>query len=261
MSPRRLWKRILLLIANFVKWGIAVGSRHACSETLMGGRGPPVLRTGEVVYMAQKGAVVAKRLVCLPPTKANRVQSPTGSLPDFRMWESCRMMPLVGRFSQGSPVSLPFRCYSIFTLNLFTQSLNIFLLQLRLPVFREKIYAEAGLQYPVCTLAAFLWLLATCLCEKTDCHMIYCLREALGTVLVFDWLRRVAIETLLTELPYRLSIRHAQVKSQPITNLQGNKHRIQSHLVRGGTGGTLGQQPMKMVSKIPWTMEYRLQLV
>ncbi|KAJ8868757.1 hypothetical protein PR048_030297 [Dryococelus australis] len=30
-----------------------------------------------------------------PPTKANRARSPAGS-PDFRTWESCRMMPLVG---------------------------------------------------------------------------------------------------------------------------------------------------------------------
>ncbi|KAJ8872728.1 hypothetical protein PR048_026342 [Dryococelus australis] len=39
----------------------------------------------------------------LPP-KANRVQYPAGS-PDFRKWESCRTMPLVGGFSRGSPVS------------------------------------------------------------------------------------------------------------------------------------------------------------
>ncbi|KAJ8890752.1 hypothetical protein PR048_010261 [Dryococelus australis] len=44
-------------------------------------------------------------LACSPPTKANRVQSPYGSVPEFRMWESCRMIPLVGGFSQGSPVS------------------------------------------------------------------------------------------------------------------------------------------------------------
>ncbi|KAJ8878613.1 hypothetical protein PR048_019194, partial [Dryococelus australis] len=50
-------------------------------------------------------------------TKANRVQSPAGSLLDFRRWESCRTMPMVGGFSRGSPVSsaLSFRCYSIFT--------------------------------------------------------------------------------------------------------------------------------------------------
>ncbi|KAJ8875396.1 hypothetical protein PR048_023291 [Dryococelus australis] len=32
----------------------------------------------------------------LPPTKSNRVRLSAGSLPDVRMWESCRMMPLVG---------------------------------------------------------------------------------------------------------------------------------------------------------------------
>ncbi|KAJ8873909.1 hypothetical protein PR048_024745, partial [Dryococelus australis] len=47
---------------------------------------------------------------------AIRVQSPAGS-PDFCMWESCRMMPLVGGFSWGSPVSPApsFRCCSILT--------------------------------------------------------------------------------------------------------------------------------------------------
>ncbi|KAJ8867474.1 hypothetical protein PR048_031276 [Dryococelus australis] len=49
------------------------------------------------------GAAVAERLARLPPTKANRVQFLAGS-PDFRKWESCRTMPLVGGFSQGSPV-------------------------------------------------------------------------------------------------------------------------------------------------------------
>ncbi|KAJ8881490.1 hypothetical protein PR048_017971 [Dryococelus australis] len=44
-------------------------------------------------------------LACSPPTKPNRIQSPTESLPDFRMWEPCRTTPLVGGFSHGSPVS------------------------------------------------------------------------------------------------------------------------------------------------------------
>ncbi|KAJ8870107.1 hypothetical protein PR048_029119 [Dryococelus australis] len=48
-------------------------------------------------------AAVAERLACSPPTIVNRVQSPIGSLPDFRMWESCRMMPLVGGFSRDLP--------------------------------------------------------------------------------------------------------------------------------------------------------------
>ncbi|KAJ8894034.1 hypothetical protein PR048_006644 [Dryococelus australis] len=50
------------------------------------------------------GATVPERLTRSPPTKANQVQSPAGS-PDFRKWESCRTMPLVSRFSRGSPVS------------------------------------------------------------------------------------------------------------------------------------------------------------
>ncbi|KAJ8888930.1 hypothetical protein PR048_008424 [Dryococelus australis] len=43
-------------------------------------------------------------LVCSPPTKAYRVQSPAGST-NFRKWESCRTMPLVGGFSRGSLAS------------------------------------------------------------------------------------------------------------------------------------------------------------
>ncbi|KAJ8871863.1 hypothetical protein PR048_028203 [Dryococelus australis] len=39
-------------------------------------------------FSYHEGAAVAKRLDCSPPTKANRVQYPTGSLPDFQKWES-----------------------------------------------------------------------------------------------------------------------------------------------------------------------------
>ncbi|KAJ8882441.1 hypothetical protein PR048_014249 [Dryococelus australis] len=49
-----------------------------------------------------KGAAVAERLACSPTTKANRVQSPVGSLSDFHKWESCRILPMFGRFSRGS---------------------------------------------------------------------------------------------------------------------------------------------------------------
>ncbi|KAJ8880099.1 hypothetical protein PR048_020722 [Dryococelus australis] len=52
-------------------------------------------------------AVVAERVACSPHTKANRVQSPAGSHPDFRMLESRRTTPLVGGFPQGSPVPPP----------------------------------------------------------------------------------------------------------------------------------------------------------
>ncbi|KAJ8877790.1 hypothetical protein PR048_022246 [Dryococelus australis] len=54
--------------------------------------------------LSRLGATVDEHLENSPPTKANRAQSPAGS-PDFRKWESCRTMPLVGEFSRGSPVS------------------------------------------------------------------------------------------------------------------------------------------------------------
>ncbi|KAJ8873974.1 hypothetical protein PR048_024814 [Dryococelus australis] len=46
------------------------------------------------------------RLARSPPTKANRAQSSAGA-PDFRKWESCRTIPLVGGFSRGCPVYPP----------------------------------------------------------------------------------------------------------------------------------------------------------
>ncbi|KAJ8895948.1 hypothetical protein PR048_001289 [Dryococelus australis] len=50
-----------------------------------------------------RGIAVAEWLADSPPAKANRVRSPARSLPDFRMWESCRK--LVGGFSRGYPAS------------------------------------------------------------------------------------------------------------------------------------------------------------
>ncbi|KAJ8897436.1 hypothetical protein PR048_002782 [Dryococelus australis] len=64
-----------------------------------------------------KGAAVAERLAHFPPTKANRVKYPVGSLPDFRTWELCWTMSLLGGFSRVSPVSpaLSLRRCSILT--------------------------------------------------------------------------------------------------------------------------------------------------
>ncbi|KAJ8877756.1 hypothetical protein PR048_022211 [Dryococelus australis] len=55
--------------------------------------------------LGRNGAVVAERLVCSPPTKPNWAQSPAGPLPDFRKWESCRMM---SRCSKSFPGDLSF---------------------------------------------------------------------------------------------------------------------------------------------------------
>ncbi|KAJ8873892.1 hypothetical protein PR048_024728 [Dryococelus australis] len=54
-----------------------------------------------------RGAALDDRLARSSSTKANRVQSPAGSLQDFRKLESCRTMSLVGGFHRGSPVSPP----------------------------------------------------------------------------------------------------------------------------------------------------------
>ncbi|KAJ8878771.1 hypothetical protein PR048_019357 [Dryococelus australis] len=51
------------------------------------------------------GAAVAEWLACSTPTKVNLVQSLGVSCPDFRVWESCGTMPLVGGYFRGSPIS------------------------------------------------------------------------------------------------------------------------------------------------------------
>ncbi|KAJ8893769.1 hypothetical protein PR048_006369 [Dryococelus australis] len=43
-------------------------------------------------------------LGCSPPTTLIRVRYPAGSLPDFRMWESCWTTPLAGGFSRDTSV-------------------------------------------------------------------------------------------------------------------------------------------------------------
>ncbi|KAJ8883321.1 hypothetical protein PR048_015164 [Dryococelus australis] len=73
---------------------------------------PPPTANSQHNYLCDKGGNGAwrrsKRLACLPPTNANWVQSPASPRSDFRMWESCRTMSLIGEFSRGIPVSPPF---------------------------------------------------------------------------------------------------------------------------------------------------------
>ncbi|KAJ8877111.1 hypothetical protein PR048_021563 [Dryococelus australis] len=47
------------------------------------------------------GVAVAERLDRLPPAKAVQVRSLAGPRPDFRKWESCRTMSLVGGIFSG----------------------------------------------------------------------------------------------------------------------------------------------------------------
>ncbi|KAJ8879195.1 hypothetical protein PR048_019801 [Dryococelus australis] len=71
----------------------------------------------QTVFVGGRGDV-AVRLPASPT--AYRVRYPAGSLPDFRTWESCRTMLLIGEFSRGSPVStaLAFRrCFILASLS------------------------------------------------------------------------------------------------------------------------------------------------
>ncbi|KAJ8878807.1 hypothetical protein PR048_019393 [Dryococelus australis] len=108
------------------------------------------------------GATVAERLDCSPPTKTKRVQSPVGSLPDFRKWESsCRMMPLAGGLSRGSPISP--RPY--FPALLFLASFHRYRLsglEIRLPIglVKETGYRRwnclAALVFNICALQPYI---------------------------------------------------------------------------------------------------------
>ncbi|KAJ8876718.1 hypothetical protein PR048_021165 [Dryococelus australis] len=55
--------------------------------------------------IAQRHLSVHNKGTALYEAPENRVLFPTGSLPALRMYESCRTMPLAGRFSRDSPVS------------------------------------------------------------------------------------------------------------------------------------------------------------
>ncbi|KAJ8889977.1 hypothetical protein PR048_009482 [Dryococelus australis] len=104
----------------------------------------PILRTRELFIeeashflppVWRSSILLEEHAAQLPPRRT-RVQSPAGSLPDFRMWESCQTMPLLGVFFRGSPVSptRSFRRCSILTSttligsrdpNLFTHLLSL----------------------------------------------------------------------------------------------------------------------------------------
>ncbi|KAJ8869268.1 hypothetical protein PR048_030840 [Dryococelus australis] len=70
----------------------------------------------DYVSVFGEGAAVGRRLGRSPPTESNRARFPAVSLPDFRVGETCRTMPLVGGFAWGSPpplIPLSFRRCSI----------------------------------------------------------------------------------------------------------------------------------------------------
>ncbi|KAJ8869349.1 hypothetical protein PR048_030924 [Dryococelus australis] len=76
--------------------------RHQVSQCTVQTKNYPHVRSSATIPTCKNP--VAERLACSPPTKENRVQSPAGAIPDFRMWESCLTILLVSGFSRGYPV-------------------------------------------------------------------------------------------------------------------------------------------------------------
>ncbi|KAJ8874977.1 hypothetical protein PR048_022867 [Dryococelus australis] len=76
--------------------------RHGLFSVRVQKRGEISVTASNISVPAAKNVetTVLKWLDYSPPTWVNRVRFPTGSLADFRKWESCRTMPLVVGFSQ-----------------------------------------------------------------------------------------------------------------------------------------------------------------
>ncbi|KAJ8897511.1 hypothetical protein PR048_002858 [Dryococelus australis] len=74
-------------------------------ESLFRNPGKAIDRATIYTFQHSQGVAVAQWLGRSPPAKAIWVRSPAGSLPDFRMWESCWTILLAGGFSRGTPVS------------------------------------------------------------------------------------------------------------------------------------------------------------
>ncbi|KAJ8888815.1 hypothetical protein PR048_008307 [Dryococelus australis] len=109
------------------------------------------------------------KLNCSPPTRANRVQSPAGSLLEFRKWESCQAM---------SPVGSDPQIYDNILINVLyqgrRQSTGVEGLTSR---FRPQIYDDEriknkkGIQFAVCNLQ-------NCICPVLSMNQInVCLRR------------------------------------------------------------------------------------
>ncbi|KAJ8894380.1 hypothetical protein PR048_007031 [Dryococelus australis] len=84
------------------------GGNRKAPRKQAGRRQPPLrfrMTPSSLLYGGGGGGLAVSLLA--PPPKANRIQSPAGSLPDFRKWYSCRTMPLIGGFSRRPRATPP----------------------------------------------------------------------------------------------------------------------------------------------------------
>ncbi|KAJ8894186.1 hypothetical protein PR048_006796 [Dryococelus australis] len=108
---------------------VVIRPRHAtCRRRLGTGALPPVRRPAATSHRAERKHTLAclargprwcSRQTSRLSNQANRIRFPAVSLLDFRMWESCRTMSLVGGFSRRSAV-FPHPCNLSLTYTHFT---------------------------------------------------------------------------------------------------------------------------------------------
>ncbi|KAJ8888147.1 hypothetical protein PR048_007634 [Dryococelus australis] len=132
----------------------------------------------------------SKRLACSPPTNANRVQSPAGLLPNFRMWESCRMMPLVDGFSRKSPVSLTLSFQRCSILTSFA------------PIGSQDVLVRSQITDSLLAAQCFIFFVAGF--ETSSTTISCCLHELSLNVAIQDKLRR-EIYSVLRKHSYNLT--------------------------------------------------------
>ncbi|KAJ8866870.1 hypothetical protein PR048_032732 [Dryococelus australis] len=115
----------------------------------------------------------ARELACHDGHGGRAISTLPAGSPDFRKWESCRTMPLVGGFSRGPPVSraLSFRRYSTFTSIALVSSQdladksrpNLFTHSVKLCLHEAEEYRGNGLCVPGRRgLGWVAWLLRDC---------------------------------------------------------------------------------------------------
>ncbi|KAJ8894550.1 hypothetical protein PR048_007207 [Dryococelus australis] len=155
-----------------------------------------------------------------PPAYANRIRFPAGSLPDYRMWESCRKMPLAGGFSRGYPDKVDLK-------RLYTE--------VAYAIGSEFIRHALDDSAPI---ADF---------QGNKKRILYCQMwgDTGATANEQTSEDKIYLKLLYTEVAYAIGsefIRHALDISAPIANLQGNKKRILYCQMRGNTGATANEQ-------------------
>ncbi|KAJ8885987.1 hypothetical protein PR048_012193 [Dryococelus australis] len=186
------------------------------------------------------------------PTKVKRVQSPARSLTDFRMWESCRTMPLANGFPRRSPVSfaLAFLLCSVLASVTLTGSQDLAAKRVKrdkcgvAPEFKggklenpEKTRRPAASSgtIPACEIPAVIEPGSPKREASSEQYKPLSHRGPLNY-------REIVPSNVLTSSETFLGKRWAVDNSAPIADLLGHKKRIPYCQMWGNTGATANEQ-------------------